>query len=152
MAQDNPPGRKILTTFFKYTRIAANALYGDFKFKPYYNLGFHLDALTSFLCHIARFLHDFACAALCVAVTPLYVLNPLAWLWLPGHAMDILDDTVGALISAVTVFIHPVVFAIRTLTSMVFGYDENNDNYEVEDEENSDWELATTIGAFSKWF
>lgn len=138
-----------MTTFFKNTQIAANAFYGDFKFKPYYNFLFHMDALTTFLCHIARCLYDLSCAALRVVITPLYVLNPLAWISIPGHAMELVDDIVGALISAVTVVIHPVVVTIRTLTSMIFGYDETNDNYDLEEEENSDWELATTIGVFS---
>lgn len=84
-----------------------------------------------------------------MAITPFYVLNPLAWIWLPVHAMELADDITGALISAVTVVIHPAVFVIRTLSSMIFGYEEDSDcDWGVEAEE-QDLQLAMTIGVFS---
>ncbi|STX43829.1 Uncharacterised protein [Legionella donaldsonii] len=63
--------------------------------------------------------------------------------------MELADDITGALISAVTVVIHPAVFVIRTLSSMIFGYEEDSDCDWGVDAEEQDLELAMTIGVFS---
>ncbi|WP_232220398.1 hypothetical protein [Legionella tunisiensis] len=82
-------------------------------------------------------------------MTPFYILNPLAWIWLPGHVMELVDDVVGALISAVTIVIHPAISVIRTLSSMIFGYEEGTDCDWGVDEEEKDLDQAMTIGVFS---
>ena len=134
-----------MSLFFKSTAIAANALYGDFKFKPYYNMGFHLDALTSFICHIVRALYNLASIALRVLITPLCLLNPLAWLSLPDHALNLIDDLVGFVISLAPIIIHPLIFLVRTLTSVMFGYEQQSENDGGIEDEQNDLSLAMTL-------
>jgi len=136
----------ILSTFFQATETAALALYGDFKFKPYRHLGFQLDAATTFACHILRSVYNLAAVAWRAVITPFYVLNPFAWLAFPDHIMNLIDDVVASVISLVTVAIHPVIFVLRTLSSIVFGYEQNNDRDvgNASDDE-ADWSLATKI-------
>ncbi|KTD01797.1 hypothetical protein OQJ19_12445 [Fluoribacter gormanii] len=119
--------RIILSTFFNATYTAAAAIYAEFKFYPYYNLGFHLDAFTSFFCHIFRALYDFTAFLMRVLITPFCLLNPFSWPSLPGHALNLVDDLVGTALSLVSIAIHPVIFIIRTLSSLFRGYDEGTD-------------------------
>lgn len=119
--------RIILSTFFNATYTAAAAIYAEFKFYPYYNFGFHLDAITSFFCHIFRALYDLAAFLLRVVATPFFLLNPFCWPSLPSHALNLVDDIVGAALSVVSIAIHPILFIIRTLSSMIRGYDEGTD-------------------------
>lgn len=69
--------RIILSTFFNATYTAAAAIYAEFKFYPYYNFGFHLDAITSFFCHIFRALYDLAAFLLRVVATPIFSFKSL---------------------------------------------------------------------------
>ncbi|CAM2924632.1 Uncharacterised protein [Legionella steigerwaltii] len=137
--------RVILSTFFSATRIAASAIYAEFKLYPYYNFGFHLDAITSFFCHILRALYDLSAFLLRVLITPFYLLNPFSWPSLPGHALELVDDLVGCALSTVSIVIHPVIFILRTLSSMIRGYDEGTDYDWGTETEEQDLEMAMTI-------
>ncbi|WP_454784242.1 hypothetical protein [Legionella sp. WA2024007413] len=119
--------RIILSTFFNATRTAAAAIYAELKFYPYYNLGFHLDAFTSFFCHVLRALYDFTAFLIRVLITPFFLLNPFFWFSLPEHVLNLVDDIVGTALSLVSIAIHPVIFIIRTLGSMFLGYHEGTD-------------------------
>lgn len=134
-----------LSSFFPSTRRSCNALYGDFKLKSYYNVLFHLDGLTSFLCHGFRALYDLTCLITRVLITPFYALNPLAWPGIPEHCMHIADDAVSCLISIATFMIHPIIFLCRTFTSMARGYEEGTEYDWGEEEEVADLDLAMTI-------
>lgn len=134
-----------LTDFFKSTQTATNALYGDFKFKAYYNIGFHFDAITSFIFHILRVLYNLASIALRLLITPFCILNPLAWLGLPQHALELVDDVIGFVISLMPVIVHPLIFTIRTLMSIISGYEEDSDYDCGIEEEQQDLSLAMTI-------
>jgi hypothetical protein len=134
-----------LTTFFKYTTVAANAFYGDFTFKGYYNFGFHLDALTSFVCHALRAVYNLVNFALRVVVTPFYIANPFVWLDVPEHFMSLVDHATASVISLLTVAIHPIVAVMRTLTSLLRGYEEDTDYDGGLQEEEERLALATTI-------
>jgi hypothetical protein len=133
-----------LTTFFHSTKTAVAAWYGDFTFKGYYNFAFHLDAITSWVCHIARTLYDLACFATRVLLTPFYLAIPFLWYSAPNHFMNLLDDALACVIAATTVVVHLPVSFMRTLTSLISGYEQNTeyDNYE-EDVDN--YNAATTI-------
>ncbi|KTD74146.1 hypothetical protein [Legionella tucsonensis] len=137
--------RNILSTFFNATYTAAAAIYAEFKFYPYYNFGFHLDALTSFFCHIFRALYDFTAFLLRVVTTPFFLLNPFFWPSLPSHALNLVDDLVGTALSVVSIAIHPILFIIRTLSSMIRGYDEGTDYDWGADQEEEDLKMAMTI-------
>jgi len=137
--------RVILTTFFSATSTAASAIYAEFKFYPYYNFGFHLDAITSFFCHILRALYDLTAFLLRVLITPFCLLNPLSWPSLPGHTINLIDDLVGFALSAVSVVIHPFIVVIRTLSSMIRGYDEGTDYDWGTKTEEEDLEMAMAI-------
>jgi hypothetical protein len=137
--------KNALSTFFSATRTAASALYADFKFKPYYNFGFHLDAFTSFFCHILRALYDLAAILLRVLITPFCILNPLSWPGLPNHALNLVDDCVGFAISVVSIAIHPITFVLRTLSSMIRGYEEGTDYDQGREAEEEDLNMAMTI-------
>jgi hypothetical protein len=137
--------KNILGTFFSATRTAASALYADFKFKPYYNFGFHLDAFTSFLCHILRALYDLSALLLRILITPLCILNPLSWPGLPDHVINLVDDGIGFAISLVSIAIHPVIFVLRTLSSMIRGYEEGTDYDWGKEAEEEDLSMAMTI-------
>ncbi|MCW8397997.1 hypothetical protein OQJ26_04225 [Legionella sp. PATHC038] len=137
--------RVILSTFFNATRIAAYAIYAELKLYPYYNFGFHLDAITSFFCHILRALYDLSAFLLRVLITPFYLLNPFSWPSVPGHALNLIDDVVGFALSAVSIAIHPIIFVLRTLSSMIRGYDQGTDYDWGGDSEEEDLEMAMTI-------
>ncbi|HHF7367472.1 TPA: hypothetical protein ACPSKY_002606 [Legionella bozemanae] len=137
--------RIILSTFFNATSTAASAIYAEFKFYPYYNFGFHLDALTSFFCHILRALYDLTAFLLRVVATPFFLLNPFCWPSLPGHALNLVDDIVGTALSLVSIAIHPILFIIRTLSSMIRGYDEGTDYDWGSDQEEEDLNMAMAI-------
>ena len=142
-----------MSTIFSNTIVAKDALYADFKFKPYYHVGFHLDAITSYLCHITRMLYDLTASLLRLTALSLSLLNPFAWIGLPGQALDLLDDITATLISACTVAIHPVIILLRTLSSVFLGYEKNVDDElgcamedsEIYKEEEDDIDLATKI-------
>ncbi|MCW8408118.1 hypothetical protein OQJ13_03935 [Legionella sp. PATHC035] len=137
--------RVILSTFFNATRIAAYAIYAELKLYPYYNFGFHLDAITSFFCHILRALYDLSAFLLRVLITPFYLLNPFSWPSIPGHTLNLIDDLVGFALSAVSITLHPVIFVLRTLSSMIRGYDEGTDYDWGGDNEEEDLAAAMTI-------
>jgi hypothetical protein len=134
-----------VTSFFKTTTIAANAFYGEFKLKSYYNLGFHLETITSFICHILRALYDLTAFILRLVITPLYLLNPLMWIGIPDHTMNLIDNLAGSLISLATIVAHPFIFICRTFSSMIFGYEENTEYDWGVDAEENDLTLAMTI-------
>lgn len=138
-----------LASFFKSTKIAAGALYGDFTFKAYYNFGFHLDAITSFVCHVMRTLYNLACLALRVIATPFYIINPFLWFSIPEHCLNIVDNAVATIVSAATVTIHPLVVFMRTLTSLFRGYEQDTDYDQGIDEEQENLALAITIFSYS---
>lgn len=126
---------KTLVTFFSATQTAANALYADFKFKPYYDVNFHLATISSFICHILRALCDLTRTVLRVVITPLILLNPLAWLSIPDHAMNLIDDIAGFAVSLLTVVIYPLIVTIRTVMSMGLGYQKDSEyDCDIDDE------------------
>ena len=60
--------------------------------------------------------------------------------------MNLVDNVVASIISLVTVAIHPVIFVLRTLSSIVFGYEQNNDwDFGDASEDEADWSLAARI-------
>ena len=136
-----------------YTEVAINALYGDFKFKPYYHVGFHLDAFLSYVCHILRTIYDLAATLLRLTWILLCVPNPFEWLGLPLQALELLDDITATLVSAFTVAIYPAIFILRSLSSVFSGYEKIVDDMlkvDMEEsgiykEEESDLNLAWTI-------
>ncbi len=134
-----------MSAFFSSTTIAANALYGDFKFKPYYNGLFHLKAIGSFICHAIRAIYNLAALMWHAVLTPFCLLNPLFWPSLPGHAMNIMDNVLGFAINLVTIAVSPLIFALRTLTSLIWGYDEETEYDDGAEEEERDLSLAMTI-------
>lgn len=142
-----------MSTLFSYTIVAKDALYGDIKFKPYYHIGFHLDAITSFLCHVLRTIYYLAATLLRLTILSLSLPNPFAWLGIPEQALNLLDDVAATLIAAFTVAIHPVIVVLRTLSSLFCGYEKNVDDElgveekdsEIYKEEESDIQLALTI-------
>ncbi len=142
-----------MSNLFANTTVAVNALYGDFKFKPYYHVGFHLDALTSGCCHIARTLIDLAATLLRFITLSLCVISIFGLILAPKQALDLLDNITATVIAAVTVAIHPVIVLLRTLSSMFAGYEKNVDDQlgvakedsDIYKEEESDIELATTL-------
>ena len=134
-----------MSTLFPATKVAAYAVYAEFKFKPYYNIGFHLDALTSFLFHILRALYDVTAFAVRLIITPFYLLNPLAWISLPDHMMNLCDDLIGFGLSLVSITIHPVLVIIRTLSSIIRGYEEDSEYDWGREAEEEDLQLAMTL-------
>ena len=131
--------------FFNSTRTASDALYGDFKFKPYYNLGFHLDGIISMFCHILRTSYDLILFALHLVLSVFYILNPFAWIYLPGHAINAVDNALAFGISIITSAISPIIFVLRTLTSMIFGYEEGSDYDNGKTDEEADLLLAIKV-------
>lgn len=142
-----------MSTLFSYTIVAKDALYGDFKFKPYYHAGFHLDAISSFVCHILRTIYDLAATLLRFTILSLSLLNPFAWFGLPEQALNLLDNISATFISALTVAIHPFIIFSRTMTSICCGYERNVDDElgvaetdsDIYKEEEADIQLAMTI-------
>jgi hypothetical protein len=142
-----------MSTLFSNTIVAKDALYADFKFKPYYHVGFHLDAITSFLCHIARTIYDLAATLLRITALSFSVISIFGVLWAPVHAWELLDDLTATVIAAFTVAIHPVIVVLRTLSSVFYGYERNvddalgapRDSSDIYKEEDSDLNLATTL-------
>lgn len=137
--------RTILSTFFSATQTAASALYAELKFKAYYNVGFHLEAITTFICHLLRALYNLNALLLRVLITPFCILNPFSWPSFPGHAVNLVDDFVGLAISLTTIALHPVIFTLRTLSSMIFGYEEGTDYDLGVEEEEEDLNKAMAI-------
>jgi hypothetical protein len=133
-----------MATFFKHTRLAANALYGDFKFTAYYDKGFQLDAITAFFNHIIRSLCNLILALLKLSFSILSILNPLAWPGIPFKALAALDHLLAFSTSVLTVVLHPVIFILRSITSMVFGYQETT-NPSMKADEEADLELALKV-------
>ncbi len=78
-------------------------------------------------------------------VTPLCILNPFTWLDLPAHLLNIVDDAVAVAICLVSVVVHPAIFALRTLSSMIFGYEEGSDFDYGQDAAEEDLTLAMAI-------
>lgn len=78
-------------------------------------------------------------------ITPFYLLNPFSWPSIPGHTLNLIDDLVGFALSAVSITLHPVIFVLRTLSSMIRGYDEGTDYDWGGDNEEEDLAAAMTI-------
>ena len=78
-------------------------------------------------------------------ITPFCLLNPLAWLGLPDHALNLIDELVGFVISLAPIIIHPLIFLVRTLTSVMFGYEQQSENDCGIEEEQNDLSLAMTL-------
>ena len=130
---------------FKATTVAGKAFYGDFKFKAYYDSGFQLEAMTTFMCHIARTLYNIAATLLRFAILSLSVFNPFAWIGLPGQAINLADDVIAVGVSAFTAIVFPLLFVLRTLSTLIFGY-EVNTKYDCGNEvDEADVELAMKI-------
>lgn len=134
-----------MSAFFECTETAVYALYGDFKFTPYYNGLFHLDAISSLACHGLRAIYNLACFTWRMLLTPFYLLNPLAWPSLPVHGVNIIDNVLGFTVSLVTIALSPVIFVLRTMASMIFGYVEGTENDEGDEAEEGDLSLAMAI-------
>jgi hypothetical protein len=134
-----------LSTLFSTTKVATNALCAEFKVKSYYNLGFHLDALTSFCFHILRALYDLTAFLLRLLITPFYLLNPFAWLSIPSHMINLTDNFIGLGISMVSIALHPIIFIARTLTSIFRGYEEDTNYDWGKEPEEADLQIAMTL-------
>ena len=134
-----------MSEFFNSTHIAASAFGAEFKFKSYYNVGFHLDAFTSLFCHILRALYNLASFAFRALITPFYILNPFAWSSLPKHSLDLVDNISGLAVSLISIAVHPLIIVFRTLSSIVRGYEEDSDYDWGIDAEKEDLALAMTI-------
>ena len=142
-----------MSAFFSNTIVAKNAFYADFKFKPNYHIGFHLDAITSFLCHITRTVYDLAATLLRLAALSLSVMSIFGLVFVPQLALDLIDDITATVIGLFTVAIHPVIVVLRTLSSVFTGYEKNVDdllgcsmeNSEIYKEEDEDLNLAMTL-------
>ncbi|KTD40485.1 hypothetical protein [Legionella parisiensis] len=80
-----------------------------------------------------------------VFITPFLLLNPFSWPGLPTHALNLVDDLVGSALSIVSIALHPILFIIRTLSSMIRGYDEGTDYDWGSDREEDDLEMAMAI-------
>lgn len=134
-----------MVAFFSAVKRSCDALYGDLKFKSYYDGLFHLDAFSSLICHSLRLIYDTACFLTRLVLTPLCVINPLMWPGLPNHMMHIIDNGASALINAVTLSLMPLIIFARTLMSLVRGYEKGTEYDCGEEEELNDLKLATTI-------
>lgn len=134
-----------MSAFFGSTKTAAYALYGDFKFKPYYDVLFHLDAISSFICHVLRAIYNLAALAFRLLITPFYIINPLAWFSLPGHLLNIVDHTAAIAVSLLTTIVHPFIVTIRTLTTLIMGYEKDTDYDQGEEQEQEDLDFAMSI-------
>ena len=69
----------------------------------------------------------------------------MSWPSLPGHTINLIDDLVGFALSAVSVVIPPFIVVIRTLSSMIRGYDEGTDYDWGTKTEEEDLEMAMAI-------
>ncbi len=135
----------LVSAFCSSTQTAVNALYADFKFKSYYNSLFQLDAVSSFVCHLLRAIYNLVCITLRLLATPYYLLSPLAWASIPEHMTKLLDNTLALGISLVTFAIHPLIFTVRTITSLIRGYEENTRYDQGVELEKEDLSTAITI-------
>lgn len=115
---------KSMPTIFKSTRVAGMVFYGDFKFKAYYDVGFHLEAITCFLCHLIRATLNLLAAILRTGTLMLSVLIPFTWPLLPLKAYKILDNLGASLISLFTIGIYPLIVLARSLSSVIYGYEK----------------------------
>lgn len=129
---------------FTSTRIAGRALVTTCKYKPYFNWAYHFDAILTFSIHVFRAVYNIASFVCSVLATPLYVIIPIFWLSLPGHLLSIPDYLAGFVISVATVTIAPVAFALRSVSTLFFGYGEGSDfdhDYN-EDKNDFDYEIS----------
>ncbi len=133
-----------MSTFFQATQTATSAFYGDFKLKAYYNVWFHIDGITTFLCHILRALYNLTSFLLRAVILPLSLLNPFLWLSIPGQMISLVDHLAGLVVSLMTVAVHPLIFVCRTLSSLVLGYEDNDNPFDLAEEE-EDLTLSLTV-------
>lgn len=112
-------------TLFQTSRTAARALYDESSFMPYKNGLSHLNALFNFVNHMARAIWDLMKLIYRLITLPLRILNPFAWIGIPGHLLKTLDNAIGTTTDLITIAAAPVVFIMRTMTSLLFGYTED---------------------------
>lgn len=111
-----------MSRFFQATQEASAALYAGLTPRPYCDFNFHLKALVHFMAHLVRTAKNLAALTLNAVITPFYLLSPLTWLSIPGHLLNLADRALGFSISAITLTIHPLIMTLRTITSILFGY------------------------------
>jgi hypothetical protein len=131
-----------MSLIFPATMLATGALYGDFKFVPYFDSSFQKNALSSFIAHVARVLWDAIETFFRALVISLSLLNPLAWFGLPGQGLKLVDNVAGLAVSALTVVLVPFIVAIRSSSTIFCGYGARGTN---EKEENDDLDLTLKI-------
>lgn len=128
--------------FFTSTRIAGRALVTTCNCKPYFNWAYHFDAIVTFTAHLFRAVYNIASFIASILATPIYII-PFFWLGLPKHILSIPDYFVGFVISVATAAIAPVIFVLRTVSTLIFGYGVGFDVYQEEDEDiNFDYEIS----------
>ncbi len=123
---------------------AIASLEAEVRLKPYWDGLVHFDSSYTIVGHALRCLNNLVHAAGYIMALPLFIFSPLD---LPFWPVVGGEHLIAASISAVAVVAQPIFFVIRTLMSMVFGYQENtqfdsNWDWGTEEEALSDWETA----------
>ena len=93
---------------------------------PYSDGYFHFWAITNIFIHLVQSLINLLKLIYRLVITPFLIINPIAWFYLPGHCFKLLDNAAGTVISLLTLAVSPVFLAMRTLSSMIFGYEESD--------------------------
>jgi len=105
-----------------------------------------VDAFFSFCAHVLRALYNLCYLTFRLLTAPLYLLNPLSWPSVPGHMINVLDNTLALAVALLTVAVAPIVFVMRTLTSLLRGYEENTPAYDYGyDAASEELDVAMTI-------
>lgn len=113
-------------TAWEAFKVSAKALASEVKFHPYYDQSLQSNTLSSFFAHLCRTFYNALYAAYNLAFVPIYLLWPCGIFKIPCLLVDVALHTIAAGISLVSTVIAPVIFCLRTITSMCFGYTENS--------------------------
>lgn len=130
---------------FPTTTIATKALLATIDYQSYYNVWFHMDAVTMLLSHIVRAIIDAFFLLSSLVLLPLSLLTPLTWLWVPQLTLQLIDSACAFPVAIAAIAAQPVVTLIRTLTSIMCGYREGTEYDDGQEIDERHFEQATML-------
>ena len=107
---------------------AGQALQAEFTANPYYNVWFQIDTALTLCCHVLRALINLVKTLMdLITAFALLTIPVLGWACIPLYVPRLVDEVAGLTLSLVTIAILPEIFLCRTLSTMIWGYEQNSD-------------------------
>jgi len=117
-------------------RDSIKVLLSEMKPAPYWDVYFHLSAALTIWGHITRCLCNLFLLAFNIITAPFLIFTP----WhIPSFPIIVATRALTVVVCAATAILQPVLFAMKSLISMICGY-QNNSELDFDSTEDNEFE------------